>query len=165
MRLATGNLQVFEPGILNHRFHGLGIEGRGIAGHSLRVVVSVKSLKSVVNSFFRSGSGLSLALAFCLSLIAQTGLPATGDPAVGVRKAFQDAQMRYQKEPRNNEAVWQFARACFDLADLATNNAQRIEIADQGLAACKQLLSRDLHSAPGHYYVGMNLGQVAQTRG
>jgi len=108
---------------------------------------------------------LSLILAICLNLIAQTNLAATVDLAASARKTFQDAQIRYKKEPRNTEAAWQFARACFDLADLATNNAQRIEIAEKGIAACKQLLSRDLHSAPGHYYVGMNLGQVAQTRG
>jgi len=136
-----------------------------MAGHTLCFVLSVKFGKSAVNSVFGSGFRLSLALAFCLSLIAPASLAATGDPAVGVRKAFHDAQMRYEKEPRNNEAAWQFARACFDLADLATNNAQRIEIADQGIAACKQLLSRDSNSAPGHYYLGMNLGQVAQTRG
>src|SRR5438132_12162741 len=168
MRLATANLQVFEPGIFNHAyrgFHGLRIEGREMAGHPLCFVLSVKSVKSVVNSLFGSGSGLLLILAICLNFIAQTGLAATENPAARARKIFQDAQTRYQKEPRNAEAVWQFARACFDLADLATNNAQRIEVAEKGIAACKQLLSRDPQSAPGHYYLGMNLGQVAQTRG
>src|SRR6266581_6503427 len=168
MRLATANLQVFEPGIFNHGFHGfhgLRIGGREMAGHPLCFVLSVKSVKSVVNSLFGSGSGHSLTVAFCLTFIAQACLAATGDPRVGVRKAFDDALMRYEKETANNEAVWQFARACFDLADLATNNAQRIEIAEKGIAACKQLLSRDPNSAPGHYYLGMNLGQVAQTKG
>jgi tetratricopeptide (TPR) repeat protein len=113
-------------------------------------------------------SGMSLlllALVFYLTFFARASLAAAGDPAADVRKAFQDAQMRYQKEPRNAEAVWQFARGCFDLAEVATNNAQRFEIAERGIAACKQLLSRDSNSAPGHYYLGMNLGQVAQTRG
>jgi tetratricopeptide (TPR) repeat protein len=125
----------------------------------------MKSVKSMVNSVVGASFSLSLVLALCASLIAQAGLAAIGDPAVGARKIFEDAQMRYEKEPRNAEAAWQFARACFDLADLATNNAQRIEVAEKGTAACKQLLSRDPRSAPGHYYLGMNLGQVAQTRG
>src|SRR6266576_745261 len=164
MRLATANLEVFELGTFNHGCQ-VRIGRRGMAGHTLCFVLSVKFGKSAANSVFCSGFRLSLALAFCLSLIAPSSLAATGDPAVGARKALHAAQMRYEKEPRNNEAAWQFARACFDLADIATNNAQRIEIADQGIAACKQLLSRYSNSAPGHYYLGMNLGQVAQTRG
>ena len=136
-----------------------------MAGHSSCFLLAVKSVKSVVHSLFGSGPGLSLGLAFCLTLTASACLAGTLEPAVGVRKAFHETKARYEKEPRNNEAVWQFARACFDLADLATNNAQRAEIANQGIAACKQLLSRDSNSAPGHYYLGMNLGQIAQTRG
>ena len=125
----------------------------------------MKSVKSSVNSVFCSGSGLLLALAFCLNLTTQAGFAATANPAAAANKKFQDARMRYRKEPRNAEAAWQFARACFDLADLATNNSQRVEVAEEGIAACEHLLSRDPRSAPGHYYLGMNLGQVAQTRG
>src|SRR2546430_16272776 len=99
-----------------------------MAGHPLCFVLSVKSVKSVVNSLFGSGSCLSLNVAFCLTFIAPACLAGTGDPASVARKAFAETQTRYQKEPRNVEAVWQFARACFDLADLATNNAQRIEV-------------------------------------
>src|SRR5256886_15047472 len=114
MRLATANLQVFEPGIFNHGFHGfhgLRIGGREMAGHPLCFVLSVKSVKSLVNSLFGSGSCLSLILAICLNFISQTGLAATEDAAASARKIFQDAQIRYQKEPRNAEAVWQFSRA------------------------------------------------------
>src|SRR5437899_42321 len=154
MRLATGNLEVFVTSQL------LPAERRdpALRGPNTPLSRRAGALRSVV-------AGLSLILAICLNLIAQTGLAATKDPAAGARKTFHDAQIRYQKEPRDSQAAWQFARACFDLADLATNSAQRVEIAEQGIAACKQLLSRDPNSAPGHYYLGMNLGQVAQTRG
>src|SRR5205085_8577123 len=49
--------------------------------------------------------------------------------------------------------------------EFATNSAQRAELADQGIAACRELLAREQNSGPGHYYLGMNLGQLARTKG
>lgn len=67
-------------------------------------------------------------------------------------------------EPTNAVAAWEFARACFDRAEYATNDTERVAIAEQGIAACRQLIARDAKSAPAHYYLGMNLGQVARTK-
>ena len=90
---------------------------------------------------------------------------ATNAPAAIARKAFQDAEALYRKEPRSGEATWQFARACFDLAESATNAAQRAEYAEQGIAACEPALERDPKLAPAQYYLGMNIGQLARTKG
>ena len=79
-------------------------------------------------------------------------------------KLMWQARERYQNDTNNPEAAWQFARACFDLADLATNKTLRADVAKQGIAVCRQLIARHPDSAPGHYYLGMNLGQVADTR-
>ena len=46
-------------------------------------------------------------------------------------------------------------------ADFATNDTKRAALAEQGVAACRQLLAREPKSAPGHYYLGMNFGQLA----
>jgi tetratricopeptide (TPR) repeat protein len=78
---------------------------------------------------------------------------------------FDDARVRYNKRSHSVEDDWKFARACFDLADFATNNSERVAIAEQGIAACRQVLASVSNSAPAHYYLGMNLGQVAQTKG
>jgi hypothetical protein len=75
---------------------------------------------------------------------------------------FQRAQTRLQSSTNDPAAVWQFARACFDLADFATNDTQRAAIAGQGIAACRELLARETNSAPGHYYLAMNYGQLAR---
>jgi len=77
---------------------------------------------------------------------------------------FVERQTSYRKEPTNVEAAWQYARACFDLADFATNRSQRAVLAEQGIGACRQALVRDSNSAPSHYYLGLNLGQLARTR-
>jgi len=101
-----------------------------------------------------------------LFLALTLAVQAAEDPnAAQVKKDFEDAQARYQKEPKNGEAAWQFARACFDLAELATNHTERAQIAQRGITAAHQLLARETNSAPGHYYLGMNLAQMARTRG
>jgi len=106
-----------------------------------------------------------VVLLFSLQLFRPNLSAAFTNAAALASRTFQEAKARYRSLPRDSQAAWQFARACFDLAEFATNSAQRIEIADQGVAACKQLIARESDSAPGHYYLGMNLAQLAQTRG
>jgi predicted Zn-dependent protease len=81
-----------------------------------------------------------------------------------VEKLYQAARWRYEADTNDAEAAWQFARACFDFADFATNKTARADIAKQGITVCRQLIARHPASAPGHYYLGMNLGQVADTK-
>jgi tetratricopeptide (TPR) repeat protein len=80
------------------------------------------------------------------------------------RTAFQEAERRYQSHPLDDEAAWQFARACFDLADIATNKTERAVIAERGIAASRQLVTRAPNLAAARYYLGMNLAQLAQTK-
>jgi len=75
---------------------------------------------------------------------------------------FHRAQTAFQSNPNDPTAAWQFARACFDYADFATNDTGRAIVANQGIAACRQLLARETNSVPGHYYLAMNLGQLAR---
>jgi tetratricopeptide (TPR) repeat protein len=88
-----------------------------------------------------------------------------GEFAAYLRQSFREAQARYQSAPAEADAAWKFGRACFDLADIATNKTQRASFAEQGIAACQQAIARQSNSAPAHYYLGMNLGQLAQTKG
>ena len=77
---------------------------------------------------------------------------------------YREARRRFQSNTNDAEAAWQFGRACFDRADFARNDEERESIANEGIAACRQLLERDPKSEPGHYYLAMNLGQLAQTK-
>ena len=77
---------------------------------------------------------------------------------------FAAAQKRFELEPTNNVATWEFARAGFDCAEYAVNDVERASLAVQCIAACRQVLTRDPKSAPAHYYLGMNLGQLARTK-
>lgn len=77
------------------------------------------------------------------------------------KAAFNRAQIEFESHTNNPMTAWQFARACFDWADWATNKLQRATIASNGIASCLQSISLS-NSAAAHYYLAMNLGQLAQ---
>jgi tetratricopeptide (TPR) repeat protein len=87
------------------------------------------------------------------------------DFAAYARSSYQQAEKRHQTQPLDDEAAWQFARTCFDLADVATNKTERAAIAERGIAASRQLVARAPNLPAAHYYLGMNLAQLAQTKG
>ena len=107
----------------------------------------------------------------CLGLLAGTSqvvvnsAAAETDFAANAKRNFQEEQARYRNAPGETTAAWNFARACFDLAEFATNKTDRALVAEQGIAACQQAIARESNSAPAHYYFGMNLGQLARTKG
>ncbi|HTB84046.1 MAG TPA: hypothetical protein VK742_10365 [Candidatus Sulfotelmatobacter sp.] len=74
---------------------------------------------------------------------------------------FHRTQVTFQTNGQIASNCWIFARACFNLAEDATNSEQRADIAKYGIAACHQLLARDPNSAAGHYYLGMDEGEYA----
>jgi hypothetical protein len=75
---------------------------------------------------------------------------------------FNRTQKTYETSANATNAI-AFARACFDYADLATNNGERATIAHQGINACRTIITNAPRSAPAHYYLGMNLGELART--
>jgi tetratricopeptide (TPR) repeat protein len=104
-----------------------------------------------------------------LFLFAGVGIVFAGEPrnpifAARAGAEYHRAQTQFQSNPNDPAAAWQFARACYDFNDFATNNAGRAELAGRGIAACRQLLARESNSAPGHYYLAIELGQLADTR-
>ena len=77
---------------------------------------------------------------------------------------FHRAQIEFQSNTNVSATAWKFARACFEFNDFVTNNTGRAELANQGIAACRQLLARESNSAPGHYYLAVELGMLADTK-
>jgi tetratricopeptide (TPR) repeat protein len=103
---------------------------------------------------------------FCLGCIS-TGLRADDAPnpvfVQRAEKAFLAAKARLNTATNNPDALWLFSRAAYDWADLQTTDARRKDIAEQGIAADRQLIAADPGSVEGHYYLGMNLGELAMT--
>jgi hypothetical protein len=95
----------------------------------------------------------------------QTG--AAAEQAVLSRHAGEDfnaARARLQNHPADERAAWEFGSACFDYAEFATNDTQRATLAIQGIAAMRDLTAREPGLAAGHYYLAMNLGEMARTK-
>jgi hypothetical protein len=80
------------------------------------------------------------------------------------RKEFAARKEAYLASPTNSLLTWQFARACFDLGEFATNSEQRASLANSGIQAARALLTSEPDLAVAHYYLGMNLGQLARTK-
>ncbi len=116
----------------------------------------------------RSAFWIILLLLSALPAFARADSPSsTDDQATFARKAeaaYQTAQKRFQAEPGNPEAEWQFGRACYDWADFVNSNGERARIAQEGIDACRKLIERDAQSVPGHYYLALNIGQLARTK-
>lgn len=82
--------------------------------------------------------------------------------AARAQQAFVRAQQDWAAHPEDAAAACALGRATYDWADFATNAAQRAAVAEVGIAACQQLLARDPGSAAGHYYLGIDYGELAE---
>ena len=105
----------------------------------------------------------------CLALPRAWAAESSGDDATNrftarAAAAFQAAQRQYVADTNNTQAAWQFGRAAFDFGEFATNNAHRAELAEQGIAVTRPITFREPSSAEAHYYLAMNLGQLARTK-
>jgi tetratricopeptide (TPR) repeat protein len=84
--------------------------------------------------------------------------------AARAERAFSAAQESVRKEPTNVVALVQFARASFDWAEFARKDDQRARIADAGITAARAAIQHQPTNAAAHYWLGMNLGQLARTK-
>lgn len=134
--------------------------GRRVAGFSF-ATFSQTNIRS--QAFQGKLPAVLLAVFWCLSSAFLT-LAADSAPAEQARTRFAEAQKSYSKSPKDAKTAWQFGRACFDLAEFATGRDERAELAQKGIEACRKGVAQDPNSGPSHYYLGLNLGQLARTR-
>jgi tetratricopeptide (TPR) repeat protein len=102
---------------------------------------------------------LAISAAFGATEITQSECEARA------RREYWRAQAAHTKQAKDVKVAWEFARACFDVGEFATNSNERAQIAEQGISLCRELIARDPNLPQAHYYLGMNLGQLARTRG
>jgi tetratricopeptide (TPR) repeat protein len=74
------------------------------------------------------------------------------------------ARHQFTTEPTNSVAAWQLGRACFAWGKLLPEPSAQEKIYTEGVAACRRSIALDAKSAPGHYYLGMNVGRVADLK-
>lgn len=95
---------------------------------------------------------------------APTAAPDRPRLVAHAQNRYETAWGRFQNEPTNSSAAWEYARAAFDRAEFSTNDTERAALAVPAIEACRKLTAREPQCAPAHYYLGMNLGQYARTK-
>jgi hypothetical protein len=108
--------------------------------------------------------GLAVWLIFLAVVFGQSSGSVSNAPAARAAEIFQHTQREHLAQPTNAELAWQFARACFDWAEFSTNDTQRADLAQLGIRASRTAIQLSSNSAPAHFYLAMNLGQLARTR-
>ena len=116
---------------------------------------------SIASAMRRLLPGLLMARAFCAA-----GDPpaAPSTPASRAGQAYRELRALSESQPTNLVAAWRFASACFDQCEFSRNDADRARFANEGIAASRQALALDTNLAAAHYYLGMNLAQLARTK-
>jgi len=84
--------------------------------------------------------------------------------AARAEKTFQQTQLRTRKEPTNTAALVAFSRAAFDWAEYSRKDSEREDVALRGIDAARAAINREPNNAAAHYWLGMNLGQLARTK-
>lgn len=104
-------------------------------------------------------------VAICSALFLTTFAHA-GDSSFAARaeRAFSAAQKSVRTNPTNVITLLQLARAAFDWAEFAHKDSQRASIANAGIEAARAAIDREATNAAAHYWLGMNLGQLARTK-
>lgn len=74
------------------------------------------------------------------------------------------ARIRYVAETTNSVAAWELGRACLAWGLLLKEPTSKEKIFSEGIAACRRSLTLNPKSGPAHYYLGMNIGRVADLK-
>ena len=129
---------------------------------------------ATVNSNTRFGGWLRRALGvvggLVLALSGGGGAVASDHPSASevfarrAREAYEQARKGHREKPDDPEKAWKFGRACFDWAEYATSKSQRARLAEEGIGVCRGAIRRSPKLPGAHYYLAMNLGQLARTR-
>ncbi|MGC3959391.1 MAG: hypothetical protein QM813_16030 [Verrucomicrobiota bacterium] len=74
------------------------------------------------------------------------------------------AHQRFAAEPTNSIVAWQLGRACFTWGKMLSEPSAKEKIYTEGVAACRRSIALNTTSAPSHYYLGMNIGRIADLK-
>lgn len=78
--------------------------------------------------------------------------------------AVRQARIDLDARPGDFDSAVKFARLSFELGEFATNSAQRAQIAEAGIAVATAAIHSVSNRVEGHYFLGLNLGQLARTK-
>lgn len=116
---------------------------------------------------------IPVMLIFLLKTIVLTGselieptLPVTNSNySTYYLKQFESARQSYYSGSNDVNIIINFGKSAFEWAEFATNKTQRAQIASEGISACKRGVELAPSNGAVHYWLAMNLAQLARTKG
>lgn len=107
-----------------------------------------------------------LLAALAAALLQPAAAPADFTPSERARfeSSFLQAHTNHLAATNQYQPAWLFALAAFDWADAQSNDRDRAGIAQLGIDACHAALALQTNGAEAHYFLALNLGQLAQTK-
>jgi hypothetical protein len=78
---------------------------------------------------------------------------------------YENKRDSYNLSKTNSRLALDFAKACFEFAEFATNKTQRAELANYGIESSKNVLQTEINNGEAHYWLAMNLAQLSRTKG
>ncbi len=109
----------------------------------------------------RSTLGAAFGFVFCGAAPSSTAADRFAGQA---ERAFTDALSEHRRAPADTNAAIALARAAFDWGEYSATDRQRAAIAERGIEAARAALVRNTNLGAAHYWLGMNLGQMARTK-
>lgn len=82
----------------------------------------------------------------------------------GAKSSYEAAIQSKTTNANKLQASVDLSRTAFDYADLAPNDSVRETISTAGIAAAREAIALQTNSAAAHYYLALNLGQLARTK-
>jgi len=77
---------------------------------------------------------------------------------------YLQTRREFETNSMSDGVAWRFAQACFERAEMSTNNTERVAYGREGINAARKAVELNPKSASAHYFLGMNLGQVARVK-
>jgi tetratricopeptide (TPR) repeat protein len=90
--------------------------------------------------------------------------PGAFDPVAHADTRLKTARENFQAAAQPDDCAWQLGEACYDRAEFAKDNPERAALAQEGMDACRKLIDAQPANPGGHYYLGMNIGQMARVK-
>jgi len=131
-----------------------------VFGPIARSAVSVRPVEN--QRSVRFGWMMAVVLMACCAVRA--GAADTNTTEAHLESEYQQLHKEFQTTTNSAEVAWRYGRACFDMSTLQKESSAEAKYAEDGIAACRAALALFPSSAPAHYYLGMDIGQLADTK-
>ena len=131
-----------------------------------RILSGVRCSTTRVSKGRRASQPVAAIVVACILTLAGQRASATDTNTTQgyLEVEFQKWHRQFQTNANDAETAWNFGRACFDMSSLQKDPAEEARYAQEGIDATRAALSLSPGSAPAHYYLGMDLGQLADTK-